>query len=166
MTTPRRLFRLCAMPCVTAPMVAALRDSSRRRVRSTSWRLMSTKRSCVADAEAFEFALLGRARGDEDDGDAAGVLARLQALADLDAVHVGHHHVEQDQVRLLLLDVIERLEAVVGGDNPDALTFQFALQELDVDGLVIDDQNRRGWHWLGGKGKRAPGASPSARLGS
>jgi hypothetical protein len=56
------------------------------------------------DAEALEFALFGGAVGDEDDGDGARVLVRLEALANLDAVHIRHHHIEEDQVGPILGD--------------------------------------------------------------
>jgi len=45
----------------------------------------------------------------KNDGDGLRLLVGLQALADLDAVHLGHHDVEQDQVRLVGLDQVQRL---------------------------------------------------------
>ena len=85
---------------------------------------------------------LGRARRDENHRDAARFLAGLQTLADLDAIHVGHHDIEEDEIRFFLFDEIERLEAVVGSRHADVFAFQLSLQQLDVDGLVIDDQDR------------------------
>ena len=50
------------------------------------------------DAEALEPVLGGDAGGDHDDGDQAGRLPYLEGLADLVAVDVGEHQVEEDDV--------------------------------------------------------------------
>ena len=55
----------------------------------------------VIDRAQFESAFLvlgGVHRGDEDDRDLARGRVLAQVLQDLVAVHLGHHHVEQDQV--------------------------------------------------------------------
>ncbi len=94
-----------------------------------------------ADAEPLEFALFGRAGGDENNRNGPRVFLRLEALADLDAVHVGHHDIEQNEVGLFALDEVDGLKASIGGDDAQAFALKLALEELDVDRLVVDDQD-------------------------
>jgi len=94
-----------------------------------------------ADAETLEFALFRGARGDEDNRDRTSGFTGLQALADFDAIHFRHHHIEQDELRFLLLDEIKRLLSRIGGGHVHPFAFQFALEELDVDGLVVHHED-------------------------
>ncbi len=81
------------------------------------------------------------ARGQHADGDVDAVAA--QALDDADAVEPGHRHVEDDHRRGLLRDGAQRLQAVGGGGNGEALEAQCALEGLPDGGLVIDDEDKR-----------------------
>lgn len=99
-----------------------------------------------ANAEAFEFTFFGGAGGDEDDRNAAGFVIRLQTLADLEAIHIWHHEIEQDKVRPVFFNTLEGFDASMSGEYADTLTLQFSSEKQYVDGLVIDDQNRRGSH--------------------
>jgi len=56
--------------------------------------------------------------GNHDDGDVAGVGVVLEPPADLESAHLGHHHVEQDQVGLAFGHHIEGLHPVVGRHGP------------------------------------------------
>ena len=65
-------------------------------------------------------------------------------VADVEAVFLGHHHVEKDQVRLLVADGFERLFAVGGGEQFDAIVFQLFERLLDQHaqmGFVVNNQN-------------------------
>ena len=76
------------------------------------------------------------ARGEDDHGD----VARLAELfADGEAVHLRHHHVEDDEVRLEGLRLFERLLAVVRSLDPEALVVEVQPGELDDVLLVVDD---------------------------
>ena len=119
-----------------------------------------------ADAETFDFSLLRCPGGDEDDRDGAGVFRRLQPAAYLDAVHVRHHHVEQDEVGLGLCDEIQRLHSTVSRDDMQALALELALEQLHVDRLIIDDQDGWGGGHTGRKQRgRIAQAQASAQFG-
>jgi len=132
MATARRLFRLWAIPSVTGQRlveVDRLRDIVDR-----------------ADAQALQLALLVGPRRDEDDGDRAGLLVGLHPLAHLDPVHVGHHDVQQHQVRLVPLDQRKPVPPIVRGDHLQALALKLSLEKLHVYRLVVDDQDFQGRH--------------------
>ena len=66
---------------------------------------------------AFEpLDLVGRLieRGDHDDGNVMGLDIGLDAAADFEAVHAGHHHVEQDDIDAFTRENVERLAAAEG----------------------------------------------------
>jgi len=69
--------------------------------------------------------------------------AALEAAADLEPIHVGHHHVEQHDVAFGALADGERLLAADGGDDVEILRREARLQELDVRRNVVDDENTR-----------------------
>ena len=75
-----------------------------------------------------------------------------EALADLDAVHARHHHVEADQVGVVLFDGTERRRAVGSLDHVIALMVQELAQQRPVRGFVIDRQDERS---LTGHGRKA-----------
>src|SRR4051812_2686417 len=80
---------------------------------------------------------LGRQQDDRDG-------APLPELAhDLDPVEVGHHDVEQDDVRPDLLGLLERLFAAVGGDDAEALFAEGDRDELRDSGFVVGDEDER-----------------------
>ena len=104
-----------------------------------------------ADAEAFEFSFLRCAGGDENNGNGARLVVGLEMLADFDAVHVGHHHIQQNKVGLFGGDEIQRIMTAVGCEDGHAFAFEFALEQLDVDWLVVDDENFGSTHTVWGK---------------
>ena len=91
-----------------------------------------------ADLEADDAVDVVAAGGEDDDGDVAG-LAEL--LADGEAVHLGHHDVEDDEVRADGLGLLERLLAVVGGFDAEALVVQVEAGKLNDVLLVIDNED-------------------------
>ena len=64
-------------------------------------------------------------------------------LYGLDAVHPGHHDVEQHEIRPKLADLLQRFDAVAGGDDLVALAFEPHLQDLDIVGDIVDDEDQR-----------------------
>ena len=60
---------------------------------------------------------------------------------------------------LSLLDLLQRFESSVGCNYSDPFAFQFPFEELNVNGLVIDDQDRGGSHVGVEKGVAYRGAS-------
>ena len=89
--------------------------------------------------------LLGAdAGGDHDHGQHGGVLALAERLADRVSVHSRHDDVEQDQIRLLPLDELERLLAGGGAQDRVAPGDEHGLQQLDVLRHVVDDEDASG----------------------
>src|SRR5688572_208201 len=84
-------------------------------------------------------AFLGAAR-DHDHGDGAGVRLRLDAAADLPAVELRDHDVEEDQVGEVLPGHLQGLGAA--GDDAHLVTFaaQVIPDELGHVRLVLDDE--------------------------
>ena len=77
-------------------------------------------------------------RGQHDDRDLA---LRSQAAADLEAVEPRQHHVEDDEVELLLGEAVERLAAVAGRDHLVALLAQRVGEQRLHGLLVVDEQD-------------------------
>ena len=67
----------------------------------------------------------------------------LQALDRFYAIETRHHHVEQNKVRQMRTDLIERLETVDGGDHVVALALEAQADVFDVVRRIVDDQNER-----------------------
>ena len=78
--------------------------------------------------------------GDEDHRDVVGHRVRAQALEDLVAIHLGHHHVEQDQVRGLGGGSAQGALARVGGTH-SIQRHQQLTEQGQVLRRVIDDQD-------------------------
>src|SRR2546430_17451820 len=68
---------------------------------------------------------------------------RLEPLADRDAIEARHVDVEEDEVRLLGRDRVERLDALRGLAHVVPQVSETALQELPVRLLVVYDENPR-----------------------
>ncbi len=78
---------------------------------------------------------------DEDHRDKRQRRVALQLLDGFDAVELRHHDVEQYQIGPKLPDLFQRLDAVAGGDDLIALPFEPHLQDRDIVGHVVDDQD-------------------------
>jgi hypothetical protein len=90
--------------------------------------------------------LVGRLieRGDHDHRNVVGGRIALEPPAHFEAVHVGHHDVEQDEIAFGALADQERVLAAHRRDHVEILRRQPRFQELDVRGHIVDDQNARG----------------------
>ena len=100
----------------------------------------------VVGAEIEALGLVGgRALGgQQDDRDRT---AFAQLAHDLDAVEVGHHDVEQDDVRADLFGLGQGLLTATGGDDPEALFAEGDGYELgDPRFVVCDEDERLGAH--------------------
>ena len=64
-------------------------------------------------------------------------------LRDLEALHVGQHHVEQHHVRARVADLRERLGAGAGRGDLEALVAQRHRDHVDDVRLVVDDEHAR-----------------------
>ena len=96
----------------------------------------------AAGGEAAQLVLGGVARGQEDDRHVAALGA--EPLGDLEALHVGQHHVEDHHLRPEALDGGQRLLARGRGRRLEALVAQGHGDHVDDVGLVVDDQDARG----------------------
>jgi hypothetical protein len=89
-------------------------------------------------------AVLGLGQGrHHDDGNVHGPRIRLQALADLEAVHAGHHDVQQDDVGRIGGDRVKRSRAAVGRHDVEVLGRKLGFQQPDVRRDIVDNQDAR-----------------------
>ena len=65
----------------------------------------------------------------------------LQAAADLETVHAGHHHVEKHDIAVALPADDERLGATGGGDDIEIFGSEAGFEKLQVGGEIVDDEN-------------------------
>ena len=80
-------------------------------------------------------------RSQEDDRDVERPQIGLEAAADVVAVHVGHHHVEQDQAWLRLRLRGPQGIGAVGGKSHPIVVAEDSDQRRDVFRNVVDHQN-------------------------
>lgn len=106
--------------------------------------------------------------GDHEDGDVAGFGVGLEAAADFEAGHAGHHDVEEDEVGFDLGDFFQSVDAVDGDVEGAVEGFEVGEEEFDVLGDVVDDEDGGGGElgFVGGRGGSggSHGGSP-ARVG-
>src|SRR5262245_26302858 len=98
----------------------------------------------VVGAAALEAGLHVRALaagGDHDDWDAAGALAAAQLAQGLEARHARHHDVHEDEVGPLALRLLDRLEAVAGGDDVVGALLQDHLLHEERRPRIVDEQD-------------------------
>ena len=62
---------------------------------------------------------------------------------DFEAVHVGHHDIQDHHVVRIFLDFAQRLAAVLHGLDLVVVTVENAQAASDDDLLVVGDQNSR-----------------------
>src|SRR5207253_4917776 len=94
----------------------------------------------AADAEAGRLIVHLFERRHEDHGDAARPGVGFEPAADVEAVDVGEHHVEQDEVDVARGGRGERRRAV-GGRDDITLPAKGSRQNADIHRLVVDDEN-------------------------
>ena len=80
-------------------------------------------------------------RGHHHDRDRPGVLRLLEAAADLEAVDIGQHEVEHDEIRLLAAHHLEREAPAVDRARAHPGTLGVELDQLGDLGLVLNDQD-------------------------
>ena len=105
----------------------------------------------VAEAEGLREILVGseeqrlllvfvlRLGGEEDDGQMAVVGVVLDCLRELVAVHLGHHHVGDDEVEVFLPDDVEGLATVLGSIDAVGRSQQLLHEHEEFD-IVFDDE--------------------------
>ena len=101
-----------------------------------------------AGFEAADLALDVGERGQHDHRDEAGRARGLDPPADLEPVEARHHDVEEDRLRRLGGDRLERRQAVAREADLEALVREDRRQKLEVLGLIVDRQDPRrlsGW---------------------
>ena len=89
------------------------------------------------------------------------LLWRAEPLADLEAVEAREHHVQHDEVDLLLAELLKRLLAVASLNDGVAVPLERVRQESLDRFLVVDEQNGRR---DGGHRRGRTGPLPAARL--
>ena len=83
-------------------------------------------------------------RGDHDHRDMLGARLGFQPTADLEAVHAGHHHIEQHHIGALVGTDLERLTAAPGGADVEILRGQPCLEQFDIGVDVVDHEDACG----------------------
>ena len=64
----------------------------------------------------------------------------VQNAGDFETVHARHHDVEQKQIGFVFFDGCERCRAVVRRDDFVTFSRQLGLQQHDVGGNIVDDE--------------------------
>jgi hypothetical protein len=82
-------------------------------------------------------------RRDQHHGDVAGGGVFLEFAADGEAVHAGHHHVQQDHVGQLARRQGQGGGAVIGDGDLIIFGRQLGLEQADIGLDVVDDQDAR-----------------------
>ena len=80
-------------------------------------------------------------RADHHDGDVPVLRAPLDAPRHVEAVHLGEHGIQDDQIRHVFFHEAQREEAAIGLDHAVALVGQQTLQEAADVFLVVDDEH-------------------------
>ena len=88
--------------------------------------------------EAADLVAFGGERGQHEDGHVAHV---ADAFEDLPPVEVGHPHVEDHQVRLLLMEEADAVAAQHGLGDGEPFALEHRPQELSDVGFVLNDEN-------------------------
>ena len=93
--------------------------------------------------DAVDFLGPGR---QHDDRNSPGLGPHFQTTANLDPGQLGHHPVQNDDIRGLFGDQQQRILAIVGLDDVEALGFKVIGQNRPLRRLVLDQKNpwRRG----------------------
>ena len=84
--------------------------------------------------------------GDDDDGDVAGADVGAELLLNVTAGHVQQREIENDDVRRVLFDPVERVPAVFHRDDLEARVPENRFIELAQRRIIFDDENS-GWGW-------------------
>ena len=82
-------------------------------------------------------------RSDHDDRNKGGLRILFQETANLIAIHPGHHHIQQDDIRQLSLGHFKRLRAIFSLDDRIVLGFELGLQQAAVGFNIVDYKDPR-----------------------
>ena len=83
-------------------------------------------------------------RRDHHDGQMRGRNVALEASADLETIHLGHHDVEQNDVAKGLFTDRDRFGAARCRQDVEIFRAEPSFEQLAVGGVVVDDENTRG----------------------
>ena len=92
---------------------------------------------------AEDLLLVLRDRGDEDDRDVARACALLDQRCRLEAVQLGHLHVEQDHRNVVAQQLSQRILARVRMEERLPERLEDCLEREQVLGAVVDEQHVR-----------------------
>ena len=76
----------------------------------------------------------------EDNGNILGLVVFLQDNSGIEATDVGHHHIEEYQIRMFLLGHLDTTCTIVGRTHLKLLVGQEYLQQQDIADDVINNQ--------------------------
>src|SRR5690606_28199408 len=79
--------------------------------------------------------------GDHHDRDVRRRRVALEAAADLEPIHVGHHDVQQRHIDLAILANLDRVRAVGRGQHLEILGQEANLQQLHIGRNVVNNKN-------------------------
>lgn len=120
-----------------------------------------------AGLEGAEFLLGLVERGHEEHRHVAGMRVSLETLAGGDAVHAGHHKIEEHDVGRGVFEERERAAAALGDEDFVAGFGERIEQERKVGGGVVDDEDATRVGTAHGDGERPEWArSRSSRMRS
>jgi hypothetical protein len=80
-------------------------------------------------------------RADENDHDMPEIEVHLESAAGVAAIQVGHHDVEEDELRTLLAGKHESVGASVGLQNLESRVIENLGDQRGDSRLVVDDEN-------------------------
>ena len=83
-------------------------------------------------------------RGDHDHRNVMRCRVGLEPAAHFEPVHVRHHHVEQDEIAFGAFADRQRLRAAHRRDDVEIFRRQPRLEQLDVGGDIVNDENAGG----------------------
>jgi len=82
-------------------------------------------------------------RGHEDDRDIPSLRTLLEPLAGGEPVHVGHEHVEQDQIGLDILELLQGALPILGDRDLETAGAQEVGQNREIGGRVVHHHDQR-----------------------
>ena len=112
--------------------------------------------------EDLGLAVAGVDRAQDDDRQ---VRPALDLAGQGEAVEAGHHHVDDQEVRPAALEPAERLDAVTGGRDLEAVGPELLGQDHQQVRVVVDDEDPRG-HGLIGPGRTSAQHAHEYRSGA
>ena len=101
----------------------------------------------ATDGKAFDPTVGIRQGTHENDRDVRQMWNVLEPLAHLKTVDAWHHHIQQNQIRLLFLRQFQCIFTTGGDAQLQFGAGQIADQNIEVLWLIIDDQNACCCHW-------------------